>query len=49
MHGDKYRTMGPYATKGNQWVSFDDISVIRYKVRLIETLLHYDYFEKRYY
>nr|QCI31492.1 chitinase [Grandidierella japonica] len=28
---DKYKTMGPYAYKGNQWVSFDDMDVIRYK------------------
>ena len=25
--------MGPYAYKGNQWVSYDDAKMIRYKVR----------------
>ena len=24
--------MGPYAYKGNQWVGYDDIDMIRYKV-----------------
>ena len=25
--------MGPYATKGDQWVSYDDSDMIKYKVR----------------
>ena len=28
--------MGPYAFKGNQWVSYDDLAVIRRKVRLFK-------------
>lgn len=29
---DPLGTMGPYAYKGNQWVGFDDVETIRYKV-----------------
>ena len=32
---DPLKTMGPYAYKGNQWVGFDDIGVIEYKVRYV--------------
>jgi hypothetical protein len=26
--------MGPYAYKGNQWVGYDDIDIVKLKVRL---------------
>lgn len=29
---DELKRMGPYAYKGNQWVSFDDAEMIRMKV-----------------
>ena len=31
--------IGPYAYKGNQWVSYDDVSDIRRKVRIIANYL----------
>ena len=30
--------MGPYAYKGNQWVSFDDVAMIKYKSEYIKNL-----------
>lgn len=30
--------MGPYAFKGNQWVSFDDEDIIEHKVDFIKSL-----------
>lgn len=30
--------MGPYAYKGNQWVSFDDADMIRKKSELVKTM-----------
>lgn len=30
--------MGPYAFRGNQWVSYDDVSEIRRKARLVKRL-----------
>lgn len=30
--------MGPYAYKGNQWVSFDDVEIIKKKVNFIKSL-----------
>lgn len=29
--------MGPYAYKGDQWVSFDDVDIIREKVNFIKS------------
>ena len=31
--------IGPYAYKGNQWVSYDDAAMIKYKVRLFEVAI----------
>ena len=36
---DEEGAMGPYAYKGNQWVGFDDIDIIRRKVRIIDRFL----------
>lgn len=30
--------MGPYAYKGDQWVSFDDVDIIKSKVNFIKSL-----------
>lgn len=30
--------MGPYAFKGNQWVSFDDTEIIKQKVNLMKSM-----------
>ena len=30
--------MGPYAYKGNQWASFDDVAVIRRKSELVRSM-----------
>lgn len=30
--------MGPYAFKGDQWVSFDDVDIIKKKVNFIKSL-----------
>lgn len=35
---DPERRMGPYAYKGNQWVSFDDTEIIKKKVDFIKSL-----------
>lgn len=35
---DKYNRMGPYAYKGDQWVSFDDVDIIKSKVNFIKSL-----------
>nr|5Y29_A Chain A, insect group II chitinase [Ostrinia furnacalis]5Y2B_A Chain A, insect group II chitinase [Ostrinia furnacalis] len=35
---DPYQRMGPYAYKGNQWVSFDDVEIIKKKVNFIKSL-----------
>lgn len=35
---DPQRRMGPYAYKGNQWVSFDDKEMIRRKAKLVRQL-----------
>lgn len=35
---DKQSRMGPYAFKGNQWVSYDDPRMIRKKAQLIRAL-----------
>lgn len=32
---DPLGTMGPYAYKGNQWVSFDDQDMIRFKSEFV--------------
>jgi chitinase len=32
---DPENRMGPYAYKGNQWVGYDDVAMIRYKVTTI--------------
>ena len=35
---DSQRRMGPYAHKGNQWVSFDDAEMIRRKAEYIRSM-----------
>ncbi|KAA0201537.1 hypothetical protein HAZT_HAZT005430 [Hyalella azteca] len=35
---DPLGTMGPYAYRGNQWVGFDDVGVIRYKSEYIKQM-----------
>lgn len=30
--------MGPYAYKGSQWVSYDDVEIIKKKVNFIKSL-----------
>ncbi|KAF5303798.1 hypothetical protein FQR65_LT08134 [Abscondita terminalis] len=35
---DPHRSMGPYAYKGNQWVSFDDAETIRLKSEYIKNM-----------
>ncbi|XP_059054390.1 probable chitinase 10 [Achroia grisella] len=35
---DPYQRMGPYAYKDDQWVSFDDIDIIKKKVNFIKSL-----------
>ncbi|CAK1552087.1 unnamed protein product [Leptosia nina] len=35
---DRYQRMGPYAYKGDQWVSFDDMEIIKKKVNFIKSL-----------
>ncbi|KAF9410960.1 hypothetical protein HW555_010092 [Spodoptera exigua] len=35
---DPYQRMGPYAYKDNQWVSFDDVEIIKKKVNFIKSL-----------
>ena len=37
MRDDEYR-MGPYAYKGNEWVSFDDIDTINQKTEYIKSM-----------
>ena len=37
MRDDEYR-MGPYAYKGNEWVSFDDIDTIHQKTEYIKSM-----------
>ena len=38
MVNDREAAMGPYAYKGNQWVSFDDVDTIRRKSQLVRTM-----------
>ncbi len=38
MEQDPEGAIGPYAYKGNQWTSFDDVSMIRKKSQLIKTM-----------
>ena len=33
---DPSGTMGPYAYKGDQWVSFDDVRMIRHKSQFVK-------------
>lgn len=35
---DPLKRMGPYAFKGNQWVSFDDTEIIKEKVNLMKSM-----------
>lgn len=35
---DPLNRMGPYAYKGDQWVSFDDTEIIKKKVNLMKSL-----------
>ncbi|CAH4032079.1 unnamed protein product [Pieris brassicae] len=35
---DPYQRMGPYAYKGDQWVSFDDVAIVKKKVNFIKSL-----------
>lgn len=35
---DETGAMGPYAYKGNQWVSYDDVAMIRKKSQLIRDM-----------
>lgn len=35
---DPEGAMGPYAYKGNQWTSYDDIAIIRKKSELVRSL-----------
>jgi hypothetical protein len=37
--------MGPYAYKGNQWVGYDDINIVKLKVRkaLLSGNVRHDY------
>lgn len=35
---DPYGRMGPFAYKGNQWVSFDDVEIIKKKVNFLKSL-----------
>lgn len=35
---DPQRRMGPYAHKGNQWVSFDDADMIRQKAQFVRDM-----------
>ncbi|XP_068629927.1 probable chitinase 10 [Battus philenor] len=35
---DPLQRMGPFAYKGNQWVSFDDVDIIKKKVNFIKSL-----------
>lgn len=35
---DPSERMGPYAFKGDQWVSFDDVNIINKKVNFIKSL-----------
>ncbi|KAM3963585.1 chitinase-related protein 1 isoform 2-T3 [Aphomia sociella] len=35
---DPYQRMGPYAYKGDQWVSFDDVDILKKKVNFIKSL-----------
>lgn len=35
---DPLKRMGPYAFKGNQWVSFDDTEIIKQKISLMKSM-----------
>lgn len=35
---DAEGTVGPYAHKGNQWVSYDDVAMIRKKAKVVKAL-----------
>lgn len=35
---DPLQRMGPYAYKGDQWVSFDDTDIIKQKINFIKSL-----------
>ena len=35
---DPTGAMGPYAYRGNQWTSFDDVNIIRRKSELVRTM-----------
>ena len=35
---DPAGTMGPYAYKEDQWVSFDDVSMIRHKAQYVKNM-----------
>ncbi len=35
-HGPDHPRMGPYAYKDRQWVSYDDVAMIKYKVSMIK-------------
>ena len=35
---DSEEAMGPYAYKGNQWTSFDDVSVVRRKAEMVRSM-----------
>jgi chitinase len=35
---DSEGAMGPYAYKGNQWTSFDDVAIIRQKSELVKSM-----------
>lgn len=41
---DEENRMGPYAYKENQWVSYDDKAMIKYKVRAAHPVLCSQYF-----
>jgi len=35
---DSESAMGPYAYKGDQWTSFDDVSIVRRKAEMVKTM-----------